>query len=262
MKKIFLKIVLTISMVTYCLSGNAQFSNCSYDEKFLAQFGPWICPEYLARLNDIGQMLPEVVVTAPRLNNSTDFPGFPVTVTSPIPGSGQYNYNKAPCPGDPMKDLQIAPTKRGVQGGLYGFTRLKANGEAKFHDGIDIASPKGANLYSMYQGVVVDVRNSFAPGEYLKDSYGNYVTIQSTVNGNTIYLKYNHLDGVSSNVSIGTTVSQGQYLGITGTTGNAASPGVIPHVHIQAKDQNQGKIDPQPYFKTQFDSNGKGNNPC
>lgn len=204
-------------------------------------------------------MLQEVVI--PRPPTGSPFGAYPIVVASPTFPHISFTYNTAPCAGDPLKNMKIAPSSPGnYSGGTYGYTR---NGGTKFHDGIDIAAPRGVNLYSSHAGIVTDIRSSFSPGQYQKSSYGNYVTIKSTVNGQDVYLKYNHLDGVSSNLMVGSGVAQGAFIGITGSTGNAAALGVIPHVHIQAKDNNGNKVDPAPYISTKFNKiNGVGTKPC
>jgi hypothetical protein len=169
-----------------------------------------------------------------------------------------------PCPGDPAFNPKIAPTGKGKEGGRYGYTRLNGT---KFHDGVDIQEEPGTDVYSAYNGTIVDHRSTFGPGDYKKDSYGNYVAIQTTLpNGQTIILKYNHLDHVSPMIN-GQTITAGDKFGESGTTGNAASPGVVPHVHIQARivspSGSQTRTDPEAYLATKFDSKGESTgDPC
>ena len=180
----------------------------------------------------------------------------------PGPGDpGNPNNPLAPCPGDALSSYNLAPSSPGnYRGGTYGNTR---NAGTKFHDGIDIAAVPGTPLVAAHEGVITAIRTSFAPGQYSKGSYGNYVEIRSIINGQTVYLKYNHLDDVALGLTVGTNVIQGSNIGTTGTTGNAASRGVIPHLHLQARDANQRRTDPQPHISTQFDPDtGVGQRPC
>jgi hypothetical protein len=167
--------------------------------------------------------------------------------------------NLIPCPGDPIKNPTIAPTAKGKTGGRYGYTRF---GGTKFHDGLDIQAALGSKIYAPFDGIVIDTRSSFAPNEYRKDSYGNYVSIKFTLqNGQIIILKYNHLNSV--NVTNGS-ITTGSLIGTSGITGNAKD--VIPHVHIQARNIINNKevwTNPEQYLATKFDSQGNPiNQPC
>jgi len=170
------------------------------------------------------------------------------------PDSGGDNGSSSnPCPKNPLKTINIASSgASGKNGGRYGYTR---NGNKKFHDGLDLASSPGTDLYSMHSGYVSDIRNSFENGEYKANSYGNYIEITSTINGETITIKYNHLNKNTNPMKTGDAVSAGQLIGKTGSTGNAAANGVTPHVHIQTK-KNGNKTNPESYIGAKFDSNG------
>jgi len=223
MKKIYL-----LAFFLTIVNSNAQTNPCS----------PW--PWCIQELEPITVPGPWRPPTGPPPPYNTPAP--PITVPN-IPSP------KVPCPGTPMKDMKVAPSGGwSINGGTYGYTRSKGK---QFHDGIDIAGEIGSNLYNMYQGIVTRVENSFAPGQYGsgKDGYGNYVQVESTLNGETFTLKYNHLNSVA-NIKVGDRISQGQTIGTLGNTGNAASEDVpiIPHVHIQAKDKNGKRTNPDKYL--------------
>ena len=167
-----------------------------------------------------------------------------------------------PCPGDPLNNSSLAPSRPGnYLGGTYGYVRHRADGSLIFHDGMDLAAAPGTPCVAALSGVVTAVRSSFAPGEYAANSYGNYVEIKSAVDGT--YFKYNHLDAVAAGLVVGSRINQGTQIGTTGTTGNAASAGVVPHLHLQVKDANYQRTDPQPHIKTKFNtSTGVGQRPC
>ena len=172
-----------------------------------------------------------------------------------------------PCPGDVVKSPQItSPGNSGKNGGRYGYTRN--NGQSS-HWGLDISAPVGSPFYSPQAGIVVDSRTSFAPNQYLKKSYGNFITVRYVnSNGGYYYLKFNHIN--STNLQNGSTVSQGQLLGYSGRTGNAAGKGVEPHIHIGAYKQNdinspKQPTNPEEFLGTKFDSFGNSisnSNPC
>jgi len=115
----------------------------------------------------------------------------------------------------------------------------------------------------MYDGTVTAVRGDLAPGTHVVDSYGNTITIQSTINGQTYSIFYAHLDGIGQDVKVGATIKQGQFLGKSGSTGNAGSRTVyFKHLHIEVKDSNGKKIDPEPFFKSKFDPKTGKNDTC
>ncbi|OOV19828.1 M23 family metallopeptidase [Flavobacterium sp. LM4] len=257
MKSNYIQNTLLISfllMVNICLSQNQIDEWCKVN--------PWLCDTSGALPTE----LKEIIIIPQKQNPWWPF-GFPATTAPPagwvIIINPQTPANK-PCAGDPMKNPTLAPSRPGnYKGGTFGFTRITADGEPKFHDGIDITAAPNRDVFPMYDGEITAIQNSFAADEYRKNSYGNYVEIRSTVNGNIIYLKFNHLNQVTSGLSVGSMVSQSKPIGKSGTTGNAASPGVIPHVHIQAKDENRNKIDPEPLLGTKFNKEtGEGTSPC
>ncbi len=183
-------------------------------------------------------------------------------------GSGGYqpqpNTNQ-PCTKDPIKNPTVASSgASGQAGGMFGCVRIGSSSQCdykkKYHDGIDIASAANKDVYSMYNGTVVDKRDSFSPGEYAESSYGNYITIRYTdANGTITDIKYNHLNSVNEN--IGDTVDTNTVIGKSGNTGNAASAGVNPHIHIQVLVNNTS-INPSAYFATSFNEDGSVNSAC
>ncbi len=120
---------------------------------------------------------------------------------------------------------------------------------------LDLKATPNSDVYSMYDGKVVDLRNSFAPGTYKEDSKGNFVLVRYQVNGETIYVQYNHLNKVS--VTKGQLVKAGAIIGLSGTTGNVDEE-TTPHVHIEVYTINNGvwkMLNPMDYITTKFDAN-------
>jgi len=112
----------------------------------------------------------------------------------------------------------------------------------------------------MYSGRVIDSRGTFLPGQCVDDSYGNYITIRYTdLGGNTIDIKYAHLNKVD--VHNGDIISVGQYIGKSGNTGNAGGIGIVPHLHVEIRE-NGTRVDPAPYFATNFSDEGSVIVPC
>jgi murein DD-endopeptidase MepM/ murein hydrolase activator NlpD len=171
--------------------------------------------------------------------------------------------DEPPCEDLPLKTMEIAsPGASGKNGGRYGMTRSSGT---QPHHGLDIAAEKGTYVYSPFSGKVSNIDSSFSPGQYGKDSYGNFVTVESTdANGNIFYLRYCHLD--YDLVEFGDEIEVGQVIGIAGDTGNAQKV-TNKHVHIYgAKKDSNGNIirtNPEDYLKTKWDSSGNISvNPC
>lgn len=93
-------------------------------------------------------------------------------------------------------------------------------------------------VYAVAAGTVIDVYAGFSNGSSFY-GYGNIVTIMSSVNGETLYTTYAHLDGLNNlpagttdpiaDLYVGESVTAGQEIALSGSTG---APGA-PHLHIQ-----------------------------
>jgi len=180
-------------------------------------------------------------------------PGNTGGITSPV------KPTPTPCPGDPVKNPKICPSSPGnIKGGTYGCTR-KANtvcdgvlGKKK-HGGVDVVLPLFETISTMYSGTVVAKRTNFEYNQYAANSFGNFVEIESVINGEIIRIKYCHLGYVAPEVT--GYISQGFPFALSGKSGNAAREGVTPHLHLQAKKKvgdNWVEIDPLPLFDTNF----------
>ncbi len=100
-------------------------------------------------------------------------------------------------------------------------------GKPATHSGIDIPAPKGTEVKAAKSGVVIT-------SSYNSGGYGNYVVV-SHGNGNTTL--YAHLS--SRKVSVGDTVTQGQVIGLVGSTGRSTGN----HLHYEVRVNNV-RIDP------------------
>jgi len=144
---------------------------------------------------------------------------------------------KKPCPpgidcGNPLSNMERIRVNRASNLGA-GNTR---NNSTKFHAGHDIYAASGTSVQSSMAGTV--------EAEGTSTSYGNYVTIKTTnertvtVNGaettvtDTFYTFYAHLE--STSVEAGDSVTLGQEIGTTGTSGNASNlDGDNEHLHFE-----------------------------
>jgi murein DD-endopeptidase MepM/ murein hydrolase activator NlpD len=104
-------------------------------------------------------------------------------------------------------------------------------GFAHFQTGVDLVEPFGSAVYAADDGVVALVGSS-------SSGYGNYVVIAHAGGLDTLY---GHLS--TALVKVGQAVTQGQTVGLEGSTGNSTGP----HLHFELR-VNQKPIDPTLYL--------------
>jgi murein DD-endopeptidase MepM/ murein hydrolase activator NlpD len=114
-------------------------------------------------------------------------------------------------------------------------------GYPHFHTGVDLVAPFGTQVLAADDGVVALVGSS-------SSGYGNYVVIAHSGGLDTLY---GHL--ATTLVKVGQTVSQGQPVGLEGSTGNSTGA----HVHFELRI-NQKPVDPTPYLPPGAPSAFKG----
>ena len=100
-----------------------------------------------------------------------------------------------------------------------------------FHTGMDLVAPFGTQVLAADDGVVALVGSS-------SSGYGNYVVIAHSGGLDTLY---GHL--ATALVKVGQQVTQGQPVGLEGSTGNSTGA----HVHFELRI-NQKPVDPAPYL--------------
>ena len=110
-----------------------------------------------------------------------------------------------------------------------------------FHTGLDLVEPFGSPIYAADDGIVALVGKS-------SSGYGNYVVLAHSGGLDTLY---GHLS--TSLVKVGQTVTQGQVVGLEGSTGNSTGP----HLHFELRIRNQ-PVDPTPYLPPGAPSAFKG----
>ncbi len=104
-------------------------------------------------------------------------------------------------------------------------------GYPHFHTGIDLVEPFGSPVYAADDGIVALVGSS-------SSGYGNYVVIAHAGGLDTLY---GHLS--TAVVKVGQMVTQGQPVGLEGSTGNSTGA----HLHFELRI-NQKPINPAPYL--------------
>lgn len=95
----------------------------------------------------------------------------------------------------------------------------------KYHGGTDFPVALNSPVYSTCDGEVVAVTT-------LTSSYGKHIKIRANVNGDTVYIRYCHLNSFA--VSVGEQVVSGQLIGYSGSTGNSTGP----HLHYEVRNAN------------------------
>ena len=108
---------------------------------------------------------------------------------------------------------------RPVSGGSISTNGYYSSG--KFHGAIDYAVSSGSPVYAAAAGVVMSTAN-------LSGSYGTYVVIR---HANGLQSYYAHGTYGSICVSPGQTVSKGQQIMLSGSTGNSSGP----HLHFEVR---------------------------
>lgn len=179
-------------------------------------------------------------------------------------------FDAATNEANPLMEMKISTDNGSWRKNIWGKVRSEGT---KLHDGLDLAGESGVTpVYAMYGGKVIRVvsnqpnriTNEDYPTGYKgdKNNAGNRITIETKLaNGKTIHVSYWHLDIAANNpytqtFKIGSTVEQGQIIGIVGTTGNAI--GGLPHLHVKTyivgtDKANDPVNDPFNYLYTKFD---------
>jgi murein DD-endopeptidase MepM/ murein hydrolase activator NlpD len=116
--------------------------------------------------------------------------------------------------------------RRNSESHTFGMVRRNLDGSSRAHQGWDFYAKSGTRCYSVSRGEV-----KFAG---VRGALGNLVVINI---GNTPYFTaYAHLSSI--NVSVGDIVKVGQFIGLTGNTGNASSmAGVDEHLHFEVREE-------------------------
>ncbi len=124
------------------------------------------------------------------------------------------------------------PVRSGYVSSDYGFRIHPLKHVRLFHTGIDLASPRGAPVFAVADGVV-----SFSG---TKSGYGRVVDIRHM---DGLVTRYGH--NTANLVTEGQLVRQGQKIATVGSTGTATGP----HVHFEVIRDGQ-PINPMPYLRS------------
>lgn len=126
-------------------------------------------------------------------------------------------------------------TKANITTGYMGYTN-PARGN---HTGVDFAIAAGTPIRAVKDGtVVISTALRYANGNYR--SFGEYIVIDHHDGTMTLY---GHMLSGSRKVSVGQTVTQGQTIGLVGSTGNSTGN----HLHFEVRI-NGSPVNPTPYL--------------
>jgi len=67
------------------------------------------------------------------------------------------------------------------------------DGGTRMHYGTDLKAPDGTVLRAMYGGIVTDIIDTVPNYSYTAGSLGDYIIIESIINGTTTAFKFCHL---------------------------------------------------------------------
>lgn len=117
-----------------------------------------------------------------------------------------------------------------LEGGLGGRPNPFSGRGYEYHEGQDIDAAYGAPVQVAASGRVMIAQR--------QRGYGNVVYVD---HGAGLTTRYGHLSQI--NVAVGQTVTQGQTIGLVGSTGRSTGP----HLHYEVRINNQ-PVDPRRYL--------------
>ncbi len=123
---------------------------------------------------------------------------------------------------------------------LFG-NRTKRRRQSGFHEGIDIAAPRGTPVKAARAGHVIYAGNRIR-------GYGNMIIVRHMDDYSTVYA---HLSKM--NVKKGQFIARGQKLGAVGRTGHASGT----HLHFEIREK-QTPLDPLLFLQGQYATNTLG----
>lgn len=150
--------------------------------------------------------------------------------------TGENAKTTSPCTGSPSWPNAPSPSKNplstmewanGLEKDKFGCTRNDAQGNKKFHAGIDIKAAVGTDCFAVEDAKVESVGSGA--------TLGSWVSISYKKDGKTYGVAYCHLKPGSAAVAEGDSVNAGAVLAKTGASGNVGND--EPHLHLEIQDQ-------------------------
>lgn len=159
-----------------------------------------------------------------------------LTRTDTTSGGGE-----ALAPERPAETKSIVfPLARGVwvRTSQFGPRIDPISGEARTHTGLDLAAADGTPIMAVADGYV-----TFAG---MDGGWGGLITIEHTIDGQTVATAYVHMWAHSIHVNAGDTVVAGQHIADVGSSGWSTGP----HLHLEVRPggSRAAAIDPEPWL--------------
>ena len=136
-----------------------------------------------------------------------------VTSNDEIPENVSVNDYK-------LNQKMILPLKGKITSN-FGVRTHPISGDLRFHAGIDIAAEKGANIYSAFDGEIVEADYDNWNGNFIKIKHDNGIM--------TVYCHCEKL-----NVNKGQKIRAGEVIATVGSTGSSTGP----HLHFELRIDN------------------------
>lgn len=205
------------------------------EAQFAADVFAQVIADAVARQGGVGlaksieDSLMSVADAQPKAETATS--GVKVAYLQPVPSVGK----KASAPAgvgatdDALSSLLVEGRSRVSSG--FGIRRDPLHGRHKFHHGLDVAAPEGADIRAVRSGTV-----TFA-GE--RRGYGNVVEID---HGDGMSTLYAHASVI--NARVGDHVNEGQVIAEVGSTGRSTGP----HLHFEVRQADR-VVDPHEALK-------------
>lgn len=128
----------------------------------------------------------------------------------------------------------IVPVKNPVITSEFSDRINPVTGQAESHKGLDFGQPTGSEIAAIQGGMVVYAAYDGAGFQ----GYGKAVMIQHS---ESLYTLYGHMSEIS--VTTGQQVTQGQVIGLVGSTGQSSGP----HLHLEVRHSQFGnQVNPRP----------------
>jgi len=131
-----------------------------------------------------------------------------------------WGYSAIPIPvdGPSEKKMFLSPLKKGKITSRFGERNHPILKVKKYHEGIDIAAPKGTSVYATANGMV-----QFAER---KGGYGKVIYIKHADGWNSVYAQLSEIK-----VKKGDEIKQGHVIGLVGSSGLSTAP----HLHFELR---------------------------
>ncbi len=174
-----------------------------------------------------------------RDTNTVDFPPpQPAEAIAPVPSD--FTQLRFPSAQDKIAETNAVGAFQHTGGGnensgRFGSVRTGANGLARFHEGIDIATVQRDR-----RGRPLDTAHAVAPGTVAlvsrvggNSDYGKYVVLLHEDPVGTVYTLYAHLAETAPGLTEGQRVDVGALLGTVGNTALEPIPMARAHLHFE-----------------------------